>query len=76
MSVGPREVAEFLQRTGWSQARLAWEIGVRQPRISRFLNGLKRPNPELERALGTVVRAPSRAAGAGNPGEPAATPQP
>ena len=62
MPVEPHEVQAFLQRNGWSQARLAWEIGVNQPRISRFIQGLKRPNAELEQALDGLVR--------GQPGGP------
>ena len=61
MPVEPHDVQVFLQRKGWSQARLAWEIGVNQPRISRFIQGLKRPNPELERALDGLFRAQSGA---------------
>ncbi|MDR7039149.1 MULTISPECIES: helix-turn-helix domain-containing protein [Methylobacterium] len=44
-------VSAFLERSGWTQARLAWELGVNQPRISRFIKGLKKPNPELDEAL-------------------------
>ncbi|KAB1070096.1 helix-turn-helix domain-containing protein [Methylobacterium planeticum] len=69
VSVAPSEVQEFLRRKGWSQARLAWEIGVNQPRISRFIHGLKRPNRDLERALVGLVRAgPRPRAGRGRPG--------
>lgn len=52
MPVRPADVCQFLDRTGWSQARLAWELGINQPRISRFINGMKKPNPDLVRALG------------------------
>ncbi|MEA1833629.1 helix-turn-helix transcriptional regulator [Methylobacterium durans] len=51
MPVRPRNVSAFLERSGWTQAQLAWELGVNQPRISRFIKGLKKPNPELDRAL-------------------------
>ena len=60
MPVEPHDVQEFLERTGWSQARLAWEIGVNQPRISRFIHGLKRPNRALEQALDGLFRAQVR----------------
>jgi plasmid maintenance system antidote protein VapI len=50
MPVRPADVCQFLDRTGWSQARLAWELGINQPRISRFINGMKKPNPDLVRA--------------------------
>jgi plasmid maintenance system antidote protein VapI len=51
MPVQPADVCQFLDRTGWSQARLAWELGINQPRISRFLNGMKKPSPDLVRVL-------------------------
>ncbi|MGU3360095.1 helix-turn-helix domain-containing protein [Methylobacterium sp. M6A4_1b] len=51
MPVRPSDVCQFLDRSGWSQARLAWELGINQPRISRFITGMKRPNRELERVL-------------------------
>jgi DNA transposition AAA+ family ATPase len=53
MSIQPADVCRFLDRSGWSQARLAWELGVNQPRISRFITGLKKPNRELQGALDT-----------------------
>ncbi|KQP42916.1 hypothetical protein ASF49_03650 [Methylobacterium sp. Leaf104] len=51
MPIQPIDVCQFLDRSGWSQARLAWELGINQPRISRFITGMKRPNRELERVL-------------------------
>ncbi|GEP05220.1 helix-turn-helix domain-containing protein [Methylobacterium oxalidis] len=56
MPVRPHTVSEFLEQSGWTQARLAWELGVNQPRISRFIRGLKKPNPELDRALNRFFR--------------------
>lgn len=51
MSIQPADVARFLDRSGWSQARLAWTLGINQPRISRFVNGLKKPNGPTQDAL-------------------------
>lgn len=51
MSIQPADVACFLDRSGWSQARLAWTLGINQPRISRFINGLKKPNGPTQDAL-------------------------
>lgn len=51
MPVQPSDVRQFLDRSGWSQARLAWELGINQPRISRFVTGMKKPNRELQGLL-------------------------
>jgi predicted XRE-type DNA-binding protein len=59
MPIQPADVCRFLDRSGWSQARLAWELGVNQPRISRFITGLKKPNRELQSALDTFFAARS-----------------
>jgi plasmid maintenance system antidote protein VapI len=61
MPVQPADVCRFLDRTGWSQARLAWELGINQPRISRFLNGMKKPSPDLVRVLEAFFADGSRA---------------
>ncbi|KQO67016.1 helix-turn-helix transcriptional regulator [Methylobacterium sp. Leaf89] len=64
MPVQPADVCQFFHRTGWSQARLAWELGINQPRISRFINGMKKPNPDLVRVLDAffAAEAPARVA--------------
>ena len=51
MPIEPADVCQFLADTGWSQARFAWELGVNQPRISRFIKGFKKPNAELQAVL-------------------------
>ncbi|KQO74420.1 helix-turn-helix transcriptional regulator [Methylobacterium sp. Leaf88] len=61
MPVQPADVCQFLHRTGWSQARLAWELGINQPRISRFINGMKKPNPDLVRVLDAFFAAEAQA---------------
>ncbi|MGU3537417.1 helix-turn-helix transcriptional regulator [Methylobacterium sp. A54F] len=58
--VHPCEIEAFLRRSGWTQAQLAWAVGVRQPRISRFIKGLKRPNPELDQALSRFLLGQGR----------------
>lgn len=37
--------------TGWSQTRMAKELGVSQGHLSRLLRGLSRPRPSLERRI-------------------------
>jgi len=51
MSTASRDLRRFLDGTGLTQERLAWQIGVNQPRISRFLQGQVRPDPDLERTV-------------------------
>lgn len=63
MPVRPSDVCQFLDRSGWSQARLAWELGVNQPRISRFITGMKKPNRQLEQVLEAFFTRDARARG-------------
>lgn len=69
MPVQPADVCQFLDRTGWSQARLAWELGINQPRISRFLNGMKKPSPDLVRVLEAFFAEGAQARSTGPAGE-------
>ncbi|MCJ2047779.1 helix-turn-helix transcriptional regulator [Methylobacterium sp. J-078] len=61
MPIQPADVSRFLDRSGWSQAQLAWTLGINQPRISRFITGLKKPNPQLQAALETFFAHDPRA---------------
>lgn len=61
MPIEPADVCQFLAHTGWSQARFAWELGVNQPRISRFIKGFKKPNSELQVMLEAFFASDYRA---------------
>ena len=40
-----KELAKFKKRSGWSQDRLAKELGVHNQTVSGWLRGLYKPSP-------------------------------
>ena len=46
-----QEIKELRQRSGWTQERLARELGVSVMTVSRWETGKQKPIPSLQHAL-------------------------
>lgn len=54
-TMSPSEIQSLRKTLGWSQQRLADELGVKQATVSRIEAGIMAPNPSVQKLLGLVA---------------------
>lgn len=56
------DIQSFRKRRGWSQQKLAEELGVDQATVSRIERGTAQPSGPVARLLDRIMSAPVEAA--------------